>query len=59
MDAQAILDFLVKLGLTPLELLSIAAIIVLYRDNRELWNRVKQQEIALQRKANKPQTPLK
>lgn len=40
MDLQPVIDFLLKLGLTPLELLTIVAVVVLYRDNRMLLDRL-------------------
>jgi alkylhydroperoxidase/carboxymuconolactone decarboxylase family protein YurZ len=41
MDVKQILDWLASLGLTPLEVLTVIAVIVLYRDNRMLMDRVK------------------
>lgn len=40
MDLQPVIDFLLKLGITPLELLTIVAVVVLYRDNRMLLDRL-------------------
>ena len=40
MDLQPVIDFLLKLGLTPLEILTLIAVVVLYRDNRMLLDRL-------------------
>lgn len=39
-DLQPVFDFLVKMGLTPLEVITLIAVVVLYRDNRMLLDKV-------------------
>lgn len=55
MDLQPVIDFLLKLGITPLELLTIVAVVVLYRDNRMLFERLTSAEKSIEECVKKVQ----
>jgi hypothetical protein len=47
MDLEAILRFLQSLGLSPIEILTLVTVVILYRDNRLLFDRLWELEKAL------------
>ena len=53
LDFNALGKFLADLGLTPLNILLVFAVVTLYRDNRELFGRLQDAEKALQQTIDK------
>ena len=56
MDFQTFIKLLLDAGFTPLNVVLLAAIVVLYRDNRDLWTRLQKAEDNILKKVNLPDT---